>query len=190
MSVTLGNLGTNSLVGTASSTTLATKGVAGGTNITITSSSTDVTIAYNTPYCRVTETSPGSWTNGTNQNLTYTTELNDPTGMHSTSMNTDRINIATTGLYACNLDLQVTFTGTTTGPIYFYMLNSATVIASTGENWRVTTEQILINLSCIVPLSAGDYVVTRMNNTSGLTVTPVYSSAYSPLFSVCYVGSL
>lgn len=193
MSVTLGNLGTTSLVGTPSSTTVATKGVAGGTNITVTSSSTDVTIAYNTPYCQVISGSPGSWTAGTNANILYNTDLSDTTGMHSTSSNTDRINIATAGLYALNLTLQYTVSGTPTGNVYFYFIRvrSAveTIVGSLGVYGRIN-DTYLINMSCIVALQGSDYVVTRLNNTlGGVTVTPVYSGVYTPMCSICYVGT-
>lgn len=59
MSVTLGNLGTTSLVGTPSSTTVATKGLTAGTGISLGTSSTDVTITNSDPASGVTLTSAG-----------------------------------------------------------------------------------------------------------------------------------
>ena len=138
-----------------------------------------------TPYCQVIDTTGQAWDNDTTAHMTFNTNLEDPLGMHSTSSDTDRINILQTGLYALNLSFQ--FTETVAGPVYFsFILNGSTIISAGG----IIDLSELQNMSTIVPLEAADYVSAQINNQSGDTVTADYISPYSPMFSVCYVGTL
>ena len=177
--------GTQTLVDSGSGPNLSVYGLTAGKNISISEATGAITIAYPTPYCQVIDTTgTQAWTNGTNADIFYNTNLSDTTGMHSTVSNTDRIVIATTGLYAINLNIQ--FTATVAGPLYCALyINATTQIA----NGQVNTGDLVANISCIVPLSATNFITSAINNLSGATATVNYLNAHSPLLSVCYVGT-
>lgn len=191
MSVTLVNLGTTSLVGTASSSTVATKGLVAGTNMTFTTSSTDVTIAYNTPICRVTNSSPPAITTSTTPTLLWDTNLEDPTGMHSTSMNTDRINILTTGVYTVSCCIQYSPASAPTGNVFISLMRVSGGTTTIGAVGHAITQNApyIWNASCTLKLTAGDYVYVVFQNGTTVTLTPTRASNYTPVFTVNYVGN-
>lgn len=187
--ITHGSLGSGtSLIGTAASTTIANKSLVASSGIGISSSSTEVTIGVDTPYCRVTDNTGPTITNGSAPTLTWNTNQFDPTGMHSTSVNTDRINIAVTGLYSVNVILQVSWSVTPTGPVFVTIRqNGATVV---GANGFMPANAQVNSFSTIYPFTAADYVTVVFSNNSGQTLTLVNAAQYSPTFSACYIGEL
>jgi hypothetical protein len=55
---------------------------------------------YDAPICKITHSTTQTATNGDETNLAFDTDVDDPDGMHSTSVNTDRIFWSRTGLWA------------------------------------------------------------------------------------------
>jgi hypothetical protein len=190
--VTLANAGTTSLVNGGAGPALTTKGLVAGTNISFSTSSTDVTISCNTPICRVTNSSPPAITTGTTPTLLWDTNLEDPTGMHSTVSNTDRITIATTGVYHVSFSIQFSPGGTPSGNVYINVIRnrSGALVTFAGVGQAITSNQpYWWNGSCVTKLTAGDYLYVVFQNGTTQTMTPLNGNYYSPIFTVNYVGN-
>jgi hypothetical protein len=190
--VTLANAGTTSLVNGGAGPALTTKGLVAGTNISFSTSSTDVTISCNTPICRVTNSSPPAITTGTTPTLLWDTNLEDPTGMHSTVSNTDRITIATTGVYHVSFSIQFSPGGTPSGNVYINVIRnrSGGLVTFAGVGQAITSNQpYWWNGSCVTKLTAGDYLYVVFQNGTTQTMTPLNGNYYSPIFTVNYVGN-
>jgi hypothetical protein len=193
MAVTLGNVGSGStLVGTPSSTTLATKSITAGKNMTFTTSATDVSIAYNTPACRIINTSPSTLTNGSSAVWTFNSEIYDPTGMHSTSVNTERVNIATTGIYHIDFCVQFAPAVGPGGIVYWTIYRNTGGVDTAIGGYSILCNgviQWIVAIPCTAAFTAGDYLTVFWANSSGVTLTPGYYSEYSPCLTVTYIGS-
>lgn len=195
MAVTIASLGgTETILGTPATTTLATKGITAGANIKISSTSSAVTIASPTPACRIINTSPSALTNGSSSTLTFNTNIYDPTGMHSTSVNTERVTIATTGIYHIDFCMQYVSTGAPNGPMYFSVYRNTsgvdTGIAAYGPvSYWTNSVTLIASFSTTALLTAGDYIYATWANATGVTQTPNYLNEFYPVMSVIYVGS-
>jgi hypothetical protein len=197
MAVTLGNAGSGStLVATPSSTTLATKSVTAGSGIAFTTSATDITIANTqTNICIVRNSADITYLNGSAANLTFNTDEYDPAGMHSTSVNTDRINILENGMYNIISCIALTGNAAATDVVY------NTVYASiSGVSTAITQSSTIpraasggnLGSSRLLFLSAGDYVTSQVSNSSGQTVViKAYGAPFyqSPILSVMKVSN-
>jgi hypothetical protein len=200
--VTLTNAGTTTLVNDGTGPALATKGLVAGNYISFSTSSTDVTITGDqyptiTDVCIVTNNANILINNGAQSALTFNTEVLDPSGMHSTSMNTDRINILADGLYliqgSATWQAQAGTTGIVALLIYLvrssttYDIGSAACASPAGQNERVCFGRVFSLLN-------GDYLTLQAFNSSGanknvLSQTSGGSIYASPLFSVTKLGT-
>lgn len=104
-------------------------------------------------------------TSGTEQTVTFNSELYDSGGLHSTSANTSRLTAPITGLY--DIGASIRFASNATGYRYIYLLlNGATAIivhSVPAANGIVT----VLPVSTHYQLAAGDYVEVVANQTSG-----------------------
>lgn len=201
--ITLGNIGAgNTIVGTPSSTTLATKGIIAGSNVTIYSSSTDLTINSSSPgsvayTCIVNNSTSQSYSTGVTTNVTFDTELYDPSNMHSTSSNTERINILASGIYdiRCNLILPCPSGASSYAylSIYWYDYSASTTysIAEAVGIMVVASPTNYISLICtrIAKLDVNDYVYLGLTNSTGTSLSGTVVSLATPVFSVMQVSS-
>lgn len=190
MAVTIANLGTTSLIGTPSTTTLATKGLVASSGISFNTSATDVTISTRTTeYCIVGNSTNITVNNGASANLMFDTEYADPSGMHSTVTNPDRINILSNGLYEVKGYTYWAGNNAATDDIY---LSLFWIDVSTATTSNVCISTVIpkgtaatLLVSRILPMEAGDYVLLQYANISGvnLAITGA-TNQLSPWFSV------
>jgi hypothetical protein len=129
-----------------------------------------VFLATNRPHCTVNNSTTQSVaTAPTYTALTADTEVSDIGGMHSTSVDTERITVPSGegGLYAVYATVQFAANATGYRHIEFYV-NSTTQYPC-DQVPAVTTASAVTILSGArtIPLSAGDWVVVRVRQASG-----------------------
>lgn len=171
--ITLGNLGTNSLVGTPSSTTLALKGLVAGPGIGISASSTDITIQPSiSNVCIAVNSTTTVMNNSTSASITLNTNSLDPNGMHSTVTNTERINILTTGIYFISFYVLTDINTSATNVVSFNLVNqSGSSLVAFAQNPNLNSTYAYYSASTIASFSAGNYIKLNYNNVCGQTIT-------------------
>lgn len=195
-SVTHGSAGgSETLVATPSTTTIATKGITAGNSIALSSTSSAVTIDYDppqNPVCIVYNSSDISVPNTAQVSVTFDTESLDPTGMHSTMSNTDRINIIDPGVYSATFNLRWSVDAGATGPVNLIirLTRSATTNAIAFSQGRIPNSSGNVNtgLTRVINLLNGDYLTFIAWNTSGVDLNAISTvgsfEAASPVASV------
>ena len=193
MSVTLGNLGTTTLVGTPSATTVATKGLVSGNGIAFSTSATDVTIKMMAQSC-IARNSSGQNVNAfSTAVLGFDTDEYDPYTMHDVSSNNSRIYAPVSGIYyvSCTMQWTTTAAGTmgmtinrvTTGPTTAGLLNTYSYTSGATINYGINGTRLTFMLE-------DDYVeVTALNGTSA-TATVQGGTAYTPVFSLALISGV
>lgn len=202
MSVTLGNLGAgSSLVGTPSTTTLATKGVAAGSGIAISTSSTDVTLSVQTSsVCIIRNSAPVNYANGSATTVLFDTEVTDPSDMHSTSVNTGRINILSAGIYQINAGIVFSLASTpATDLVYAYLYRNASgvglqYLGMASALVTTATNRGTLTFSRLASLAVNDYLYLQFHNASGVQATILGASSAtnyyaSPVFQAIKVSN-
>ena len=130
-----------------------------------------------------------SLTNGVSTGITFTgTEQLDPSGMHSTSVNTDRVTIATAGAY--RFDGSVPFAANVGGArsIVLKRYNSGGTIqeffAAAGADAGDDASSIVI-LACsgITQCAVGDYIVMEAAQSSGGALSTYFSGGFQATLS-------
>jgi len=122
-------------------------------------------------------TNTGNW-----QTLTFNSEMSDPYGMHSTSINTERVIAPLGGWYLATGHL--VFAANTTGMRgLMIQLNGATLLAVDGRNAQ-SSGATWISIACLSKLDAGDYLTMMGYQSSGGNLDMLYVSRYSPFFRV------
>jgi hypothetical protein len=139
----------------------------------------------NPPACRVYKASSFSHaSSGTAQPITFDTERYDTDGMHSTSVNTDRITFTTAGLYLVEGGVQ--WDANATGVRYLAIrLNGSTIIRLKQDNAVNDLGQIV---STVYKFAAADYVQLMAFQNSGATRTIVAAGNYTPELSATWQG--
>jgi hypothetical protein len=118
------------------------------------------------PTCTAYTNGNMSWTGGTPQNFTYTSEETDTDGFHNNSTNTDRMTIPTGfgGVYVITISYLLSGAGSS----YHYLQ-----IQKNGGNMNGTTVMSDPNgrgsLTIIAALNAGDYVTASLQQSSSGT---------------------
>lgn len=112
--------------------------------------------------------------------LTFDTENWDTDGMHSTSSNTSRLVVVTTGLYACNFG--VTFATNATSWRYLNIRKNAAGASGGGTSvYQGFTSGLAVSNNNItasfdVSLNAGDYLEVFASQNSGGNLATVAGS--------------
>lgn len=144
---------------------------------------------YKSVVARVYNNAALSIATATNTILTFNSERFDPSGMHSTSVNTSRITISEAGVYS--LAAGVRFAANATGErLVNILLNGTTIIAQarTPAN-AVVSAATSIGVSTLYALVAGDYVEVQVYQSSGGNLNVEVSGSFSPEFSIARVGA-
>lgn len=147
----------------------------------------NISFLANPPACRVYNNANISTTSGASAlALTFNSERYDTDGMHSTSVNTDRITINTAGLYVITAD--VWFASNATGRrAAFVNLNG--IVTITGLVISATNgDDTDMNLATTYKLAAGDYLQVLVQQNSGGALNVRGVGNVSPEFSATWVG--
>ena len=124
---------------------------------------------------------------GTNTYLTFNTERYDTSSIHSTSSNTSRLTVPTTGYYS--ISASVMFAANIQGVRGVDIrLNGSTQIAQDRRNAVLNSDVTLITLTTTYQLTAGDYVELGVYQTSGVSLNVVYTGNFSPEFMIHKIG--
>ncbi len=193
--VTLTNAGTTSLVNTPAGPNVKTKGLVPASGIAFSTSSTDIAISSTqSNICILRNSADIVYTNGTSAAINFDTEEYDPAGMHSTSVNPDRINILEDGIYYVTCGLAISGNVSSTDvmyiTIYGVISGSSTSIAQDSVIPKGSNNNL--NCSRLIKLAAGDYVIAYVTNSSNETITvKAYGAGYyqSPIFSAVKVSN-
>jgi hypothetical protein len=142
--------------------------------------------------CQVYRTTNLSTNNGTTTSITFDSEVFDTDGFHSTSSNTDRLTVPAGkgGKYLINA--QISWAGNATGVRelrlhkFLPSESNANIVTNNPPDASTFTQQ----LTWIQDLSAGDYVVVKVEQTSGgsLNVSGAATS-YTCWASMIYLGA-
>jgi hypothetical protein len=141
------------------------------------------TTTNTTPTWRVYNSAAIVISENTLTSLTFNSERNDPTGMHSTAVDTNKVTIASTGMYIMGFNV---IWETPTVPTYFQVslrINGTTTIALVSRGSNAVNDAI--QLSTVYPLTAGDYVECRvyyLGNGTDTTLDILSVGNYSPEF--------
>lgn len=132
--------------------------------------SSNITSAFNGPIgpniCVVTGNSTQSLANGTYTDLTWNTNLSDPTRLHDTTSNTNNIYIKTTGWY--EVKAQVLFATNGTGARLLRLKQNGSAmdrtLASVGP---AAGTDCFVFTSRVIYLVSGDFVAVEASQNSG-----------------------
>lgn len=138
------------------------------------------------PGCQAYNSANISIPDNTETGITLDTEVFDPFGMHSTTVNPGRVTAPTPGWYALatNVGFASNAAGVRTVRLY---KNGVTMLASTTAN-PVTGMTHQSTLSTVVYLAADDYVEVRVVQTSGGALDIVSTAPRTPALSVVRTG--
>ena len=119
--------------------------------------------------------------------LTFNTEDYDTDNIHATGTNTDQLTCKTAGRYLIigNFAWAINTTG---GRSAYIMLNAATHIAAVRYGDASSGDQEWQNVACFYDLSVNDYVQLIARQASGGNLDVLFTSAFSPIFSMHKVG--
>jgi len=187
------------LVGTAADTLAALTVGTNGQVLTADSTVSPTGLKWATPAsgstfvgCQVYRTTNLSASNGTTTSITYDSEVLDTDGFHSTSTNTDRLTVPTGkgGKYLFNA--QISWAGNATGvrELRLHKFTPSESNANIVGNNPPDASAFLQQLSWVQDLAAGDYVVFKVEQTSGgsLNVTGAATS-YTCWATMIYLGA-
>jgi hypothetical protein len=193
-SITLASAGgTQSIVATPSTSTLAVKGL-NGNQVAFGSPDPNEVVLYRNQYQNVSSIcTVVSDTIDINNNaikaIPFPTSLVDPSGMHSTTTNNDRITILEPGYYLLNMNGSWEPGTLSTGVLLSFFSRFDSSASLTGNFGPVTKKNVPSHLlrynnSRVIFLDVGDYVRCLCQNLSGQTR---YISSGSSL-TVCKLG--
>jgi len=118
------------------------------------------------PYCRIRNSADQAIPNGAVTLVTFNTDVEDPTDMHSTVTNTGRVTIAMPGIYSIvgNFCYEPNATGTRA---MYIELNAVTNLAESHVPVNSASYYTMFNIADIIRLAAGDYVSLYTYQNSG-----------------------
>ena len=127
----------------------------------------NVTFLANAPGCRAFHNTTNSITSGTEMTLAFNSEQFDNDGMHSMSVNTERITITTAGVYVFTWGFQLS-SDTDYTAAYSYLRINGTTIAGHGSTLGTYGNATgpLFTGSAIYKCVATDYFEVRANQTN------------------------
>jgi hypothetical protein len=171
---------------------LQIKGLTAGSGISLSASSTDVTIANTiNSTCIVRNSVDVPYTASTGGYLAWDTEEYDPSGMHDTVTNNDRINVLESGVYEVKSGLVTTASASATGfifmTLYWYKSSDdSNNIISRAMMYPNNSSFASMEASRLISVSAGDYFRAYFYNLSSITITISYATPnnYASFFSV------
>jgi hypothetical protein len=136
---------------------------------------------------RVSRTTNLSVTSAVDVCIPFDAEWSDVPGWHSTATNTERITVGLAGWYVIVGHTQMP--GLPTGA-YFVNLryNGVTLIGSSGGTYPAQTNVLLLSVTTLYFLAAGDFVELCVYQTSGATQTIELSPNRSPILSLARLG--
>jgi hypothetical protein len=142
--------------------------------------------------CQVYRTTNLSTSNGTTTSITYDSEVLDTDGFHSTVTNTDRLTVPTGkgGKYLINA--QISWAGNTTGAreLRLHKFTPSETTACIVGNYPSNASAFLQQLTWIQDLTAGDYLVVKVEQASGGSLNVTGSAAaYTCWASMIYLGA-
>lgn len=131
------------------------------------------------PMCRVYNNAAISVANGTFQALTFNAERFDNDAMHSTSVNTGRITIATAGVYlfGAHVYMAANATGYRTLQV---RLNGATALAYVEVPASPAPGGLGLDVATLWDCTPGDYVEFLVYQNSGGALNATQGASYSP----------
>lgn len=134
------------------------------------------------PACRVYNDADITTTTATAIALTFNSERFDNDNMHSTSTNTGRITIRSSGIYLVGVNVQ--WNNNATGQRQTRLrLNGSTIIAFTKiDEADSATEEVIQSVNCIYSFDVDDYVEVVASQASGGDLTVEVAANYSPEF--------
>ncbi len=147
----------------------------------------DLKRAWDPPACHVFNSAALNVAHNTEVFLTFNSERYDTDGMHSTSVNTDRITFNTPGIYEVTAGVDIT--ANTTGIRYpFFQLNGTTALG-----YEISAAPSVGSMAFMVStrwkFAAGDYVRIGVYQSSGITLQVLRTGLASPEFSAIWLGS-
>lgn len=185
MAVTLGNIGVGeTLVGSPTSTTVATKGIVTGDGIGISSNSTDITISsLITNVCICSCSTPQPLTTGSSGALNLDTTIYDPNGMRGTYL----ISIPSDGIYQLSYFLQIDTNVAVTGDYSaFFRDNAFDIWAASSVVPNSSAGSTFLSGSFTVATNSSTFYSINVSNNSGATITV---QAGYPKVSVVQLGT-
>jgi hypothetical protein len=185
MAVTLGNIGAGeTLVGSPTATTVATKGIVTGDGIGISSSSTDITISsLITNVCICSCSTPQPLTNGSVGELNLDTTIYDPNNMRSGYF----IQILSSGIYQISYFIEIDSNPACTGTYSSFLRDNALNAWATDSTIpNASAGATYLSGSFTVTASATDFYSILVSNSSGATITV---QAGYPKVSVVQLGT-
>jgi len=127
---------------------------------------------------------------GTLTNLTWDTDVYvNPSSLHSTSVNTDRITVSTPGVYFCAATMLVSAATTLTAIRFAFTVNG-TLWGSRGGFQATTTFLVSTGSSIVVCQNAGDIIRCQLKLNGTGTLKATNSATNTQTFSVYRLSRL
>lgn len=139
--------------------------------------------------CRVSRSTSLAITNGVDTTVDFTSEQDDPAGMHSNTVNPSRITIPVAGWYTIGFSGQLASASTYTVVMASIMLNTSTLIGRLMVPGTSIAVPQRIMVSTVAHFDVGDYVETAVYQTSGASRTLELNGDASPAFWAARIGS-
>lgn len=141
----------------------------------------------NPPACRVRRTTAQSINTATVTAITFDAERTDTDTMHSTSSNTSRITITTSGRY--HVYGNVAYAANATGIRYTAIrLNGTTVVVEDARAPAGAGDATIVSIDTSYLFSAGDYVELVAFQTSGGALNLDVRANATPEFGAEFIG--
>jgi hypothetical protein len=136
---------------------------------------------------RVTRTAAFSVANITPTCLPFDSEWADVPGWHSTATNPSRITVGLTGWYVISATVQ--YQSDAAGNRFTIIsYNGVTEIAATGGSYPTQTNRLLVNLSTLYYLTAGDYIELCVYHELGTATNIELYPQRSPILTLARIG--
>lgn len=135
------------------------------------------------PHARIFQTATTTLTTGVAGNVLFDTESFDVGSLHSTSLNTDRMTISTSGLYY--FSAVVSFAANATGYRRVQILDNVGLQIAVDTRAAFGTFNAEVSLSGVARMLAGSWANVQATQTSGGNLATV---ATQTMFSCYWIG--
>lgn len=141
---------------------------------------------YTRPMVRVRRSTNQSIANNTLVAVTFDTESYDTDGMHSTSVNTNRLTIVTPGKYATKA--KAVYEASVSGVVAAFLRVNGTITIDFDQRPPAAGVVTSVSASGEYAFAAGDYIEFIAYQTSGGALNLLSVSDYSPVLEAVLVG--
>lgn len=176
----------SSLVATPNAGTVTNKSIVGSGGVSVSSTSSEVTISSDQPYCFVMQSSPSTIANGSMPILSWNTVVNNTFSMYSAGSPTI-ITVSERGWYVAQASLYFTCAPGVNGQVYLEIDGndgSNFIVASNSVYCTASGVGYVVNLTTSFFMENSYYFFVRVGNNSGVTITPSYLQYIAPSFRV------